>query len=181
LFFLFCNAHNYTPDWLGFALQRWGFFYEMMKNGFKSRLQSDPNINFIIYTVDPDHKKCYVLGLAKKGNKMTQSYQWLITSTGSFGYDKQKVIYRNLCISEELPENFEDACHLAYDHCKDDESIRVLRLDRDTNTFEDQTDEAAYFVALHLLDPSDQEYGFPEWAQDAFDSIDKQPTEKDQN
>jgi len=110
---------------------------------------------------------------------MTQSFQWLITSTGSFGFDKKKVSYKDLSIAEELPENFEDACHLAYDHCKDDESIRVLRLDRDTNTIEDQTDRVAYWVALHLLDPSDQEYGFPEWAQNAYDSIDKEPTEID--
>jgi len=110
---------------------------------------------------------------------MTQSYQWLITSTGSFGYDKKKVIYNNLAHGTELPENFEYACHLAYDYCKDCTSIRALRLDLDTNTIEDQTDKVAYWVALHLLDPSDQEYGFPEWAQDAYDSIDKEPTEKD--
>ena len=82
-------------------------------------------------------------------------YQFLITSTGSF----------------QLPETFEDACHLAYDHCSECSSIRVLRLDPDTLTFEDCTDRVAFFVAQNLLDLRDEEHGFPEWAQEAFDAL----------
>ena len=102
---------------------------------------------------------------------MTQSFQWLITSSGHFMHDTKKTFYNNLAHGTELPENFEYACHLAYDHCKDCTSIRALRLDLDTNTIEDQTDKVAYWVALHLLDRRDEEHGIPEWAQEAFDAI----------
>tara|TARA_R100000544_G_scaffold19512_1_gene9382 strand:- start:556 stop:918 length:363 start_codon:yes stop_codon:yes gene_type:complete len=112
-----------------------------------------------------------VLGLAKKGNIMTQSFQWLITSSGYFQHGTEKKFYNDLAHAEELPENFEDACYLAYDHCKDCTSIRVLRLDRDTNTFEDQTNRVELFVAQNLLDRRDEEHGFPEWAQDAYNSL----------
>ena len=83
----------------------------------------------------------------------------------------EKKFYNNLAHAEELPENFKDACYMAYDHCKDCTSIRVLRLDRDTNTFEDQTNKVELFVAQNLLDRRDEEHGFPEWAQDAYNSL----------
>ncbi len=98
-------------------------------------------------------------------------YQFLITSTGSFQHGTEHVQYKDLAHAEELPENFEDACHMAYDHCKDCSSIRVLRLDPDTLTFEDCTERVAFFVAQNLLDLRDEEYGFPEWTQEAFDAL----------
>jgi hypothetical protein len=102
---------------------------------------------------------------------MTQSFQWLITSSGHFMHGTEKKFYNNLAHAEELPENFEDACHMAYDHCKDCTSIRVLRLDRDTGTFEDQTAKAVYFIAQSVLDLRDEENGVPEWAQEQFDAL----------
>ena len=98
-------------------------------------------------------------------------YQFLITSTGSFQHGTEPVQYKDLTHGTELPENFEDACHMAYDHCKDCSSIRVLRLDPDTLTFEDCTERVAFFVAQNLLDLRDEEHGFPEWTQEAFDAL----------
>jgi|TARA_R110000824_G_scaffold57261_4_gene155958 hypothetical protein len=98
-------------------------------------------------------------------------FQYLITSSGVSGtYSEADT--GDYGIDQFMPENFEDACLMAYEHCKDAVSIRVLRIDRDTSTFVDQTNEVAYWVALNLLDRRDEEHGFPEWAAAEFNSLD---------
>jgi len=97
-------------------------------------------------------------------------HQYLITSSGVSGtYNEADT--EDYGIDQPMPEKFSDACLMAYEHCKDAVSIRVLCINLDTNTFVDMTEDVSYWVALHLLDRRDEEHGFPEWVQEAFDSI----------
>lgn len=101
---------------------------------------------------------------------MTQPFQWIITSSGvstdcSTGRENH---YKDLCIADELPENFQDACGMAYDHCKDCDTIRVYRLDRDTGTFVSQTNEVIRYVAEYVIEDGED---VPKWVEDAIDFI----------
>ena len=101
--------------------------------------------------------------------------QYLVTSSGTIVIADLGVKrhFDDLPVGEDMPSTLEDAAKLAYADCADDTSIRVLRLNYAELTFTDVTDEVAHFVALNLIDLQNEDVSAPEWAQDAFDGLDK--------
>ena len=101
---------------------------------------------------------------------MTQPYQYLITSSGVFSnkLTGKETHYRNLCVGDELPENFQDACGMAYDHCLNCDTITVYRIDRDTGTFTNQTNEVIRYVAEYVIEDGED---VPKWVEFAIDFI----------
>ena len=99
--------------------------------------------------------------------------QYLVTSSGKFTCLGRTTHYDDRVIGEDMPTTLEDAAKLAYADCLDDATIRVLRLNYAEGRFTDVTDEVAQFVALNLIDHQNEDVSPPEWAQDAFDGLDK--------
>ena len=101
--------------------------------------------------------------------------QYLVTSSGTIVRNDLGVKHHfdDLPVGEDMPNTLEEAAKLAYADCADDTSIRVLRLNYAELTFTDVTDEVAHFVALNLIDLQNEDLSAPEWAQDAFDGLDK--------
>jgi|TARA_R110000782_G_scaffold106231_2_gene194431 hypothetical protein len=106
-------------------------------------------------------------------NWLMKNIQYLVTSSGTIVRDGLvKFEFNDLTVGEDMPDTFEDAAHMAYDHCKDDKSIRVLFLNHVDGTLSDATDQVAHFVADNLY-TQDEDFIIPEWAQIAFDRLDK--------
>jgi hypothetical protein len=101
--------------------------------------------------------------------------QYLVTSSGTIDRPDLGVKHHfdDLPVGEDMPSTLEEAAKMAYTECADDTSIRVLRLNYAELTFTDVTDEVAHFVALNLIDLQNEDASAPEWAQDAFDGLDK--------
>ena len=101
--------------------------------------------------------------------------QYLVTSSGTIVIADLGVKrhFDDLPVGEDMPSTLEDAAKLAYADCLDDATIRVLRLNYAEGRFTDVTDEVAQFVALNLIDHQNEDVSPPEWAQDAFDGLDK--------
>ena len=101
--------------------------------------------------------------------------QYLVTSSGTItrphiGVQRH---FDDLPVGEDMPSTLEEAAKLAYADCADDTSIRVLRLNYAELSFTDVTDEVAQFVALNLIDRQDEDVSPPEWAQGAFDGLER--------
>ena len=101
--------------------------------------------------------------------------QYLVTSSGTIDRPDLgiKRHFDDLPVGEDMPNTLEEAAKLAYADCSDDTSIRVLRLNYAELTFTDVTDDVAHFVALNLIDRQNEDVSAPEWAQGAFDGLDK--------
>ena len=99
--------------------------------------------------------------------------QYLVTSSGTVTRPDLgiKRYFSDLPVGEDMPSTLEEAAKLAYADCADDTSIRVLRLNYAELSFSDVTDDVTQFVALNLIDRSDDDVSPPEWAQDAFDGL----------
>ena len=107
---------------------------------------------------------------------MTTPFQWVITVQGRIYNNhcqSDPVFFNHLCVPAELPETFKEAAEVAYDHCREEEGIRVLRLDHDTGSFIDQTSEIVHYIAHNLVDRRDvEEHGIPNWVEDAYKDVD---------
>jgi len=101
--------------------------------------------------------------------------QYLVTSSGTIDRPDLGVKHHfdDLPVGEDMPSSLEEAAKMAYTECADDTSIRVLRLNYAESRFTDVTDEVAEFVALNLLDLRSEDPSPPEWAESAFDGLDK--------
>ena len=101
--------------------------------------------------------------------------QYLVTSSGTIVRNDLGVKHHfdDLPVGEDMPTTIEDAAKMAYGQCADDSSIRVLRLNYAELTFTDVTDEVAEFVALNLLDLQCEDPSPPEWAESAFEDLEK--------
>jgi len=107
----------------------------------------------------------------RKDYKMA-NVQYLVTSSGTIERDGLvKFNFKDMTVGEDMPSTFEDAAHMAYDHCRDDKSLRVLFLNHVDGKLSDVTDEIVYFVALNLIDLNDDDVSVPEWAESAFNRI----------
>ena len=101
--------------------------------------------------------------------------QYLVTSSGTVDRPDLGVKHHfdDLPVGEDMPTTIEDAAKMAYGQCADDTSIRVLRLNYAELTFTDVTDEVAQFVAINLLDLQCEDPSPPEWAESAFEDLEK--------
>jgi len=101
--------------------------------------------------------------------------QYLVTSSGTIVRPDLgiKRHFDDLPVGEDMPNTLEEAAKLAYAECSDDTSIRVLRLNYAELTFTDVTYEVAEFVALNLIDLQCEDPSPPEWAESAFEDLEK--------
>ena len=99
--------------------------------------------------------------------------QYLVTSSGTVTRPDLGITrhFDDLPVGEDMPSTLEEAAKLAYADCAGDTSIRVLRLNYAELSFTDVTDEVAQFVALNLIDRSDDDVSPPEWAESAFGEL----------
>ena len=80
--------------------------------------------------------------------------------------------YDNMQIADDIARTIGEASGQAYDHFKDEEAIRVMKLDYNAMTMKDVTLDAIYFVAQNLLDLRDDDSSIPDWARHVWESLD---------
>ena len=80
--------------------------------------------------------------------------------------------YKNMQIADDIPRTLGEAAGAALDHFKDEEAIRVMKLDYNAMTMQDVTLDAIYFVAQNILDLRDDDSSIPDWARPVWESLD---------